>query len=189
MAEEVSPVFVGKKPIMNYVLAVVTQLNAGSKSVVIKARGRRISAAVDVAEIVRNRFLKDLNAYAKTYTEQIETDRGPSNVSAIEIELTMEKKDVEEPEIPEGAETVFIGKKPKYAYVFRAHGLLTGGANAVLIKARGRKISDAVDVAEIIKNRLLPDVKSYTKIYTEQIETDRGPSNVSAIEIALIKPS
>ena len=87
MAEEVSPVFVGKKPIMNYVLAVVTQLNAGSKSVVIKARGRRISAAVDVAEIVRNRFLKDLNAYAKTYTEQIETDRGPSNVSAIEIAL------------------------------------------------------------------------------------------------------
>ena len=44
-------------------------------------------------------------------------------------------------------------------------------------------------MAEIIKNRLLPDVKSYTKIYTEQIETDRGPSNVSAIEIALIKPS
>ncbi len=53
-------IFVGKKPAMNYVLAVVTQFNTSSSDeVVIKARGRAISRAVDTAEIVRNRFVTD----------------------------------------------------------------------------------------------------------------------------------
>ncbi len=41
---------------MNYVLAVLTQFNSGATEVSIKARGRAISRAVDVAEIVRKRF-------------------------------------------------------------------------------------------------------------------------------------
>ena len=45
---------------MSYVLAVVTQFQgSGSDEVIIKARGRAISTAVDTAEIVRNRFIKD----------------------------------------------------------------------------------------------------------------------------------
>ena len=52
-------IYVGKKPPMSYVLAVVTQFNSGSAEVVIKARGRSISTAVDTAEIVRNRFVTD----------------------------------------------------------------------------------------------------------------------------------
>jgi archaea-specific DNA-binding protein len=52
-------IYVGKKPPMSYVLAVVTQFNSGSAEVVIKARGRSISTAVDTAEIVRNRFITD----------------------------------------------------------------------------------------------------------------------------------
>jgi len=52
-------IFVGSKPPMSYVLAVVTQFNmGGSDEVVIKARGRAISRAVDTAEIVRNKFMK-----------------------------------------------------------------------------------------------------------------------------------
>ncbi|NPA05147.1 MAG: DNA-binding protein Alba [Crenarchaeota archaeon] len=50
-------VLVGKKPVMNYVLATLTLLNQGVKEIVIKARGRAISKAVDTVEIVRKRFL------------------------------------------------------------------------------------------------------------------------------------
>jgi len=47
------------KPTMNYVLAVLTLFNSGVSSVEIKARGKAISRAVDVAEIIRNRFLPE----------------------------------------------------------------------------------------------------------------------------------
>jgi DNA-binding protein len=53
-------VFIGIKPVMNYVLAVITQFNQGVGDVTLKARGKAISRAVDVAEIVRNRFLQGL---------------------------------------------------------------------------------------------------------------------------------
>jgi DNA-binding protein len=54
-------IYVGNKPAMSYVLAVITQFNDnGSTGVCIKARGKSISTAVDTAEIVRNRFLKDV---------------------------------------------------------------------------------------------------------------------------------
>ena len=88
MAEE-NTVFIGKKPTMNYVLAVVTQFNSGSKEIVVKARGRAISRAVDVAEIVRNRFVPDV--YVKDIqigTETIPSNDGPEvKVSSIEITL------------------------------------------------------------------------------------------------------
>ena len=53
-------VYVGRKGVMSYVLAVVTQFNDGEKEVIIKARGNAISRAVDTAEIVRQRFIKEL---------------------------------------------------------------------------------------------------------------------------------
>lgn len=81
-------VFIGKKGIMSYVLAVVTQFNNGEKEVVIKARGRAISRAVDVAEIVRQRFVKDVETKnISIATEEIESQEGPVKVSAIEITL------------------------------------------------------------------------------------------------------
>ena len=53
-------IFVGGKPFMNYVTAVVMQFTTrGAESVVVKSRGKFISRAVDVAEVVRSRFLKD----------------------------------------------------------------------------------------------------------------------------------
>ncbi|MFW6117741.1 MAG: RNA-binding protein, partial [Thermoproteota archaeon] len=43
-------VYVGSKPPMSYVLAVITSLSQGdAEKVVLKARGRAISTAVDVA--------------------------------------------------------------------------------------------------------------------------------------------
>jgi DNA-binding protein len=88
-------IFVGSKPPMSYVLAVVTQFNmSGSDEVVIKARGRAISRAVDTAEIVRNRFVTDAEIKdIKTSTESLTNEEGrTSNVSSIEICLTTTKK-------------------------------------------------------------------------------------------------
>ena len=75
---------------MNYVLAVVNQFSQGSKEVVIKARGRAITRAVDAAEIVRNRFIKDAKVKdIQIGTEAIKTEEGgTSNVSTMEIILT-----------------------------------------------------------------------------------------------------
>ncbi|MFV9676061.1 MAG: DNA-binding protein Alba [Methanosarcinales archaeon] len=82
-------IYIGNKPVMSYVLAVVTQFNNGFDEVVIKARGRSISRAVDTAEVVRNKFmpgveLKDM----KIGTEVIEGEGGDkANVSSMEITL------------------------------------------------------------------------------------------------------
>ncbi|MCX8158102.1 MAG: DNA-binding protein Alba [Candidatus Diapherotrites archaeon] len=82
-------VFVGKKSTMAYVLAVVTQLNQNNKEVVIKARGKAISRAVDVAEIVKNKFMKDIKvSNISISTEEIPSQEGnPLKISAIEIVL------------------------------------------------------------------------------------------------------
>lgn len=88
-------IYVGRKPPMNYVLAVVTQFNGnGSNEVILKARGRAISTAVDTAEIVRNRFITDAKLKdIKIGTENIINEEGRnSNVSSIEIMLTINKK-------------------------------------------------------------------------------------------------
>jgi len=82
-------VFVGNKPVMNYVLAVVTQFNNGADEVAIKARGKAISRAVDTAEISINRFLEGVSIKEiLTSTEMIDTDTGKTNVSSIEIVLS-----------------------------------------------------------------------------------------------------
>lgn len=88
MSEE-NIVYIGNKPVMNYVLAVVTQINNGITEVTLKARGRAISRAVDVAEIVKNKFLTDIQIESiEISTEEIKNSEGVNtNVSAIEIRL------------------------------------------------------------------------------------------------------
>ena len=96
--KEVNPdeniIYVGNKPPMSYVLAVVTQFNGGSDEVVIKARGRAISRAVDTAEITKNRFVTDADVKdIKISTESMTNEEGrTSNVSSIEIILITKKK-------------------------------------------------------------------------------------------------
>jgi DNA-binding protein len=87
-------IYVGQKPPMSYVLAVVTQFTTGgSNDVIIKARGRSISTAVDTAEIARNRFVTDATIQEiKISTERVTNEEGrETNVSAIEIILTKKK--------------------------------------------------------------------------------------------------
>lgn len=87
MAEAV--ILIGKKPIMNYVLATLTMLNEGAKELTIRARGKAISRAIDVVEIVKNRFIKDLVIKnIKIDTEELVAQDGRKvNVSTIEIIL------------------------------------------------------------------------------------------------------
>ena len=79
--------YIGKKASMNYVLAINTRMTEGLDEMTIKARGKTISKAVDVAEIVTNRFITDANDdQVKIYTEELTREDGTkTNVSTIEI--------------------------------------------------------------------------------------------------------
>ncbi|RLG98845.1 DNA-binding protein Alba [Candidatus Bathyarchaeota archaeon] len=82
-------VLIGKKPVMNYVVACLTFLNSGAKSLIVKARGRAISRAVDTVELLRRTFAKDLQIKSINIgTEEIERAEGQTaNVSTLEITL------------------------------------------------------------------------------------------------------
>jgi DNA-binding protein len=95
MSEKSAIVFIGSKTPMDYVLSVMTRLSANdSKEVTLKARGRAIATAVDVAEITRSRFLKDLKVSKIAIgTEEMPAREGENRarmVSTIEITLTQE---------------------------------------------------------------------------------------------------
>jgi DNA-binding protein len=81
-------VLIGKKPVMNYVVAVLTQLTSNDE-VIIKARGKAINKAVDVAEMIRNRFIKDIKIKKiEIGTDKVQNPDGREvNVSTIEIVL------------------------------------------------------------------------------------------------------
>ena len=86
-------IFVGNKPPMSYVLAIITAFSGGNiKGVILKARGQAITTAVDVAEITRNRFLKDLKvdsiAIGTTEMPPREGETKSRMVSTIEISLS-----------------------------------------------------------------------------------------------------
>jgi len=85
-------IFVGNKPFMNYVTGVVMQFTTkGSNEVVVKARGKFISRAVDIAEVATKRFLKEHNVDVKDIkidSEEFENKEGKRvNVSTMEITL------------------------------------------------------------------------------------------------------
>jgi len=84
-------VYIGNKPPMNYVMAVITAFNMyNTDEVILKARGRAISNTVDVAEILRNRFFKDAKVHSIAIgTEEVTPREGgnPRNVSTIEITI------------------------------------------------------------------------------------------------------
>jgi len=95
MTKNPSVIYVGNKPPMNYVMALMqglTMTDAGE--VVLKARGRAISRAVDVAEIARRRFVTNLQVSTINIgTEELESEQGGvKGVSTIEIVLAVSSK-------------------------------------------------------------------------------------------------
>ena len=85
-------IFIGNKPFMNYVTGVVMQFTVkNSEDVVIKARGKFISRAVDVAEVSSKRFLENSVGVSdiKINSEGFKNSEGRDvRVSTIEITLS-----------------------------------------------------------------------------------------------------
>ena len=88
--QERDVIFVGTKPIMTYVSATLTQL-ASRETVTIKARGKRITQAVDVSQMIVKRMdtvgylISDVRISSDSLTSQ---DGKQRNVSTIEIDIT-----------------------------------------------------------------------------------------------------
>ncbi len=83
-------IFVGKKPLMTYVNATLTQLSV-SEIVTIKARGKSITQAVDISQMIAKRmnavgyFVKDVRIASDSLKSNDGKDR---NVSTIEIDMS-----------------------------------------------------------------------------------------------------
>ena len=88
---ENNSVLIGRKPVMNYVLACITLFHGGAKEINIKARGKAIARAIDVEEVVRRRFLPDVRVKKIGIgTDQVvpnEEGSSLTNVSTIDITL------------------------------------------------------------------------------------------------------
>src|SRR5712692_2244735 len=84
-------VFIGKKPLMAYATAVMMHFNGGAKHLTVKARGKSISQAVDVAEVVRRKFFQGKLSIreVKIGTEVLGEAGETRNVSTIEITIAM----------------------------------------------------------------------------------------------------
>jgi len=93
MTQNTDVIFVGNKPPMAYVLAIITSLSQGNlKEITLKARGQAITTAVDVAEITHNRFIKDLKvtkiAIGTAEMPPREGENRSRMVSTMEITMT-----------------------------------------------------------------------------------------------------
>ena len=88
--EDRDVIFIGTKPIMTYVSATLTQLST-RQTVTIKARGKRITQAVDVSQMIVKRmnsvgyFISDVRISSDSLTSQ---DGKQRNVSTMEIDLS-----------------------------------------------------------------------------------------------------
>jgi DNA-binding protein len=92
MLTDANVVYIGRKPVMSYVLALMIYLNTlNAKDVVLKARGRSITTAVDVAEISRRRFLNRLTiTNIAIGTEELPQEGGTTRaVSTMQITLQL----------------------------------------------------------------------------------------------------
>ena len=99
MAEKENVVYIGRKPPMSYVLAVLTGFSAtNTDEIVLKARGRAISTAVDVAEIARRRFVKGLEVSDITIGTENMTREGGETRGVSTIEITLKQSGAAEKE-------------------------------------------------------------------------------------------
>jgi len=91
-SNESNIIYVGRKPPMNYVLAIVTTFSGAEvKEATVKARGQAITTAVDAVEIARRKFVKEMIVDKVAIgTEEMPPREGESNsrnISTIEITL------------------------------------------------------------------------------------------------------
>ena len=171
MPKESNVVYIGRKPPMNYVLAVITSFTAfNAEEVVLKARGRAITTAVDAAEIARRRFLEDVRVDKIDIGSEdirIEEENRVKTVSTMEITLTRtpphkervgEGTEKTEPAIPmhpiELTSIEGIGVK-------RAEKLRSCGVSSVqdLANFDSRELSDKLQVSEKRVSKWIDEAK------------------------------
>ncbi len=92
MSVQEGTILIGAKNVMNYVLATVIQFNQGAQRVILKARGRAISKAVDTAEIVRTRFLPEQVDISKISIGSEKVGEPGKERSVSTIEIILERK-------------------------------------------------------------------------------------------------
>lgn len=89
--EHANLVRVGKKPIMNYVVACVTLFNSGAEEVMVRARGQAITKAVETVLMLRNSFIKDLEIEEIRIGSEEVTRQDGTRGSISTIEIMLEK--------------------------------------------------------------------------------------------------
>jgi len=157
---EKNSVLIGRKPVMNYVLACLTLFQRGAKEIDIKARGRAITTAVDVAEIVNRRFMKDLNVSDIVIgTEEIQQQEGGTrNVSTIEIRLARKPEPSAKKEEAKTVElTKVTGIGAKTAKNLTEEGI--ENANE-LASSNPEKVMGAIGSSEERASSLIEDARS-----------------------------
>ena len=95
-SSEDNVIFIGEKPFMNYVTSVIMQFTSkNQKEVIIKARGKFITRAVDVAEVSKKKFLDDQKVDIKNIKIDSEefTNKEGRKINVSTIEITLEKKE------------------------------------------------------------------------------------------------
>ena len=95
--EEIPTIFIGKKPFMRYIMAAMAIiLNEKPTKIKIVARGRAISRAVDLAEVLRTRYLPGVIDIEdiKISTDEIKNEESGrvDRVSTIEILMALKKQ-------------------------------------------------------------------------------------------------
>ena len=94
MPGEKKTVIVGQsKPLLNYVTACITMFNSGAEQVVLRARGEAINMAVEVAQVLKKRFMSDVEICNIQIDGEsvISRDGRQLNLPVLEIELTVPK--------------------------------------------------------------------------------------------------
>ena len=92
LSEERKTVIVGQsKPLLNFVTACITMFNGGARQVVLRARGEAINMSVEVAQVLRKRFMSDVRISNITIDGENVTSRDGRqlNLPVIEIELSI----------------------------------------------------------------------------------------------------
>ncbi len=77
------------KPVLNYVTACITLFNNGEKRIMIRARGRAINVAVEVVQLLRSRFMRDVEINSVNVDRDVIVGRDgtPFSVAVLELEL------------------------------------------------------------------------------------------------------
>jgi DNA-binding protein len=173
LAREANTVYIGRKPLMNYVLAVITSFNASNANqVVLKARGGAMSAAVDVAEISTRRFLKNVTVdRIEIGSEEIHIrdENRMKTVSTMEITLAraQEKEETEDEEEQKPTDKKHPGKLTDIKGIGAkiAEQLESAGINTIrdLANSDLTKLSEHLQISEKRLSKWVDEAEKNTK--------------------------